>query len=60
MPNLQKITPHLWFAEKAEEAASFYVSLFPDSHIDSVTDLPAESPSGPPESVRVIEFTLAG
>ncbi len=34
MSNIQKITPHLWFAEKAEEAARFYVSLFPNSHFD--------------------------
>jgi len=55
-----KIVPSLWFAEKADEAAAFYVSLFPDSRIDSVTGLPAESPSGPPGSVTVVEFTLAG
>jgi predicted 3-demethylubiquinone-9 3-methyltransferase (glyoxalase superfamily) len=55
-----KIVPHLWFAEKAVEAARFYVSLFPDSQVDSVTDVPAETPSGPPGSVHVVEFTLAG
>ena len=55
-----KIVPSLWFAEKADEAAAFYVLLFPDSRIDSVTGLPAESPSGPPGSVTVVEFTLAG
>ncbi|HVI95356.1 MAG TPA: VOC family protein, partial [Anaeromyxobacter sp.] len=32
-----KIVPHLWFAEKAAEAARFYASLFPDSRVDSVT-----------------------
>jgi len=42
-----KITPHLWFADKAVEAASFYVSLFPDSRVDSVTPIPADTPSGP-------------
>jgi hypothetical protein len=26
-----KIAPHLWYAEKAVEAAEFYVSVFPDS-----------------------------
>ncbi len=55
-----KIAPHLWFAEKAVEAARFYVSLFPDSRIDSVTPIPAETPSGPAGSVQVVEFTLAG
>ena len=26
--------PHLWYATEAEEAARFYVSIFPDSRID--------------------------
>ena len=57
---ISKITPHLWYAEKAEEAARFYVSLLPDSRIDSVTTMPAESPAGPPGSVQIVEFTLGG
>jgi predicted 3-demethylubiquinone-9 3-methyltransferase (glyoxalase superfamily) len=61
MPTVsQKITPHLWFAEKAEEAAAFYVSIFPNSRVDSVTSVPADTPSGPAGSVKVVEFTLAG
>ena len=28
--------------------------------IDSVIDMPAESPSGPPGSVQVVDFTLMG
>lgn len=55
-----KIAPHLWFADKAVEAASFYVSLFPDSRVESVTPIPADTPSGPAGSVQVVEFTLAG
>ncbi|HZZ86147.1 MAG TPA: VOC family protein [Anaeromyxobacteraceae bacterium] len=55
-----KITPHLWFADKAVEAANLYVSLFPDSHLDGVTPIPVETPSGPPGSVQIVEFTLAG
>lgn len=54
------IVPHLWFVDQAVEAASFYVSLFPDSRVDSVTPIPAETPSGPAGSVSVVEFTLAG
>lgn len=57
---MAKIIPHLWYAEKAQEAASFYVSLLPDSRIDSVTTLPADTPSGPAGSVQIVEFTLAG
>ncbi len=55
-----KIVPHLWFADKAVEATKFYVSLFPDSRVDSVTPIPADTPSGPAGSVQVVEFTLAG
>jgi predicted 3-demethylubiquinone-9 3-methyltransferase (glyoxalase superfamily) len=57
---MSKIVPHLWYSEKAEEAAAFYASIIPDSHVDSVTHLPADSPSGPAGSVQVVEFTLAG
>jgi len=62
MPTLApfKIVPHLWFADRAVEAARFYASLFPDSCVDSVTVLPADTPSGPAGSVAVVEFTLAG
>jgi len=55
-----KIVPHLWFADKAVEAANFYASLFPDSRVDDVTPVPADTPSGPAGSVQVVEFTLAG
>jgi predicted 3-demethylubiquinone-9 3-methyltransferase (glyoxalase superfamily) len=34
---MQKITPCLWFDDKAEEAAKFYVSIFKDSKIGNVT-----------------------
>ncbi len=54
------VIPHLWYADKAEEAVAFYVSLLPHSRIDSVTALPADSPSGPAGSVKVVEFTLQG
>ena len=57
---MDKVTPCLWYVDKAEEAARFYVSLLPDSRIDSVTALPADSPSGPAGSVQVVEFTLGG
>jgi len=58
-PN-QKIIPHLWYAKEAEEAARFYASIFPDSHVDRVTGLPIDSPSGPAGSVKVVELTLFG
>jgi len=55
-----KIFPHLWYAEEAEDAARFYASIFPDSRVDRVTPLLSESPSGPPGSVKVVDFTLFG
>ena len=55
---MQKITPFLWFDSQAEDAARFYVSLFPDSRIDRVTRSPAETPSGP--AGTTVAFTLAG
>lgn len=58
--SLQKITPFLWFAKEAAEAARFYASVFPDSHVDSVTPMNADSPSGPAGSVTVVNFTLFG
>lgn len=56
----QKIVTHLWYTSEAEEAARFYAGVFPDSRVDRVTALPAESPSGPAGSVSVVEFTLCG
>jgi predicted 3-demethylubiquinone-9 3-methyltransferase (glyoxalase superfamily) len=55
-----KIIPHLWYTDNAEEAASFYASVLPNSKVDGVTALPVESPSGPAGSVKVVEFTLVG
>ena len=55
-----KIVPHLWYSKDAEKAARFYASIFPDSSVDRVTTLAVETPSGPPGSVAVVEFTLFG
>ena len=57
---MQKITPHLWYSKEAEEAAAFYVSIFPDSRVTRVTSLASETPSGPPGSVKIVEFVLFG
>ena len=57
---MPKIIPHLWYAREAEEAARFYASVFPDTRVDRVTTLPADTPSGPPGSVKIVEFTLLG
>ncbi len=55
-----KIFTHFWYAKEAEEAARFYASVFPDSRIDRVWTVPSESPSGPPGSVKVVDFSLFG
>ena len=56
----QKIIPHLWFVKEAEQAARYYASIFPDSRVDDVHTMPADSPSGPAGSVTVVQFTLFG
>jgi len=53
---VQKITPHLWFDKQAQEAAEFYVSLFPGSQITKVTRL-SGTPSG---DCDLVSFQLAG
>jgi predicted 3-demethylubiquinone-9 3-methyltransferase (glyoxalase superfamily) len=55
-----KVYPCLWFDGKAEEAANFWVSLLPDSHVDKVWRSPAETPSGPAGMVLTVDFTLGG
>src|SRR5262245_24612210 len=55
-----KIFPFLWYSKNAEEAARFYASIFPDSRVERVTPMLSESPSGPPGSVKVVDFTLLG
>lgn len=60
MKGRAKIFPFLWYAREAEEAAQFYASVFPDSRVDRVTTMQSDSPSGPPGSVKVVDFTLFG
>jgi len=57
---MSKISPCLWFNGEAEEAAKFYVSLLPDSRIETIQKSPADSPAGKAGMVLVVEFTLAG
>jgi predicted 3-demethylubiquinone-9 3-methyltransferase (glyoxalase superfamily) len=57
---MSKISPCLWFDGEAEEAAKYYVSLLPDSRIETVQRNTIDGPSGKAGSVLVVEFTLAG
>jgi predicted 3-demethylubiquinone-9 3-methyltransferase (glyoxalase superfamily) len=56
---MQKITPFLWFDGKAEEAANFYVSVFKNSKIGSVTRYGDAGP-GPKGAVMIVTFQLEG
>lgn len=60
MNRSSKIFPHLWYATDAEEAAHFYASIFPDSHVDAVTPIPSDTPSGPASTASIVDFTLFG
>jgi predicted 3-demethylubiquinone-9 3-methyltransferase (glyoxalase superfamily) len=56
---MQKITPFLWFDDKAEEATNFYVSIFKNSKIVSVSRY-GEAGPGPKGSVMSVTFQLDG
>ena len=56
---MQKITPFLWFDGKAEEAANFYVSIFKNSKIGSVSRY-GEGGAGQKGSVMGVTFQLEG
>ena len=63
MPTIQKITPCLWFDSEAEEAAKFYVSLFPNSAVSAVTRYGKEGfevHGRPDGSVMTVSFRLEG
>jgi len=51
---IQKITPFLWYATEAEEAAAFYTEIFPNSRVVRVTAVPGTS------GTRMVEFELFG
>ncbi len=60
---MQKITPCLWFDDKAEEAVNFYVSVFKNSKIGSITRYGKEGAevSGRPKgTVMTVTFQLDG
>jgi predicted 3-demethylubiquinone-9 3-methyltransferase (glyoxalase superfamily) len=63
MPSVQRIAPCLWFDRRAEEAATFYVSVFPNSRIVKATRYGKAGfdvhhmPAG---TVMTVEFELDG
>lgn len=61
--NIQKITPFLWFNDKAEEAVNFYVSIFKNSGIDKITRYSEEGgkvAGRPKGTIMIIAFRLVG
>lgn len=56
MASVSRIHPFLWFDGQAEEAARFYVSVFPNSRIVHVEKIS----TGPGEGGAIVEFELEG
>ncbi len=56
---MQKIIPFLWFDDKAEEAMNFYISIFRNSRVISVSRY-GEGGPGPAGAVMTGTFQLAG
>ncbi len=53
-----KVIQSLWFEKDMEAAVRLYTALVPGSTLGPITTLPAETPSGPPGSVKLVSFTL--
>lgn len=56
---MPRIIPNLWFDTQAEEAANFYVSIFPNSRVTEITRYTEAGP-GPAGSVLTVNFELDG
>ena len=50
----------LWYDHEAEEAARFYSTVFPDSHVGSIHRSPLDSPGNKAGDVLVVSFTVCG
>jgi predicted 3-demethylubiquinone-9 3-methyltransferase (glyoxalase superfamily) len=57
--NVQKIVPFLWFDNNAEEAATFYTSIFQNSKISHIARYGDAGP-GPKGAVMTVTFQLEG
>jgi predicted 3-demethylubiquinone-9 3-methyltransferase (glyoxalase superfamily) len=63
MQDIQKITPCLWFDDQAEEAAKFYIAIFHNSKITSITrygEAGHEVHGRPAGTVMTVAFELDG
>jgi predicted 3-demethylubiquinone-9 3-methyltransferase (glyoxalase superfamily) len=60
---MPRVTPCLWFDSNAEEAAKFYVSIFPNSRIKAIArygDAGAKASGRPKGTVMTVTFRLDG
>ncbi|MDB6170776.1 MAG: 3-demethylubiquinone-9 3-methyltransferase [Chthoniobacteraceae bacterium] len=60
---MKPITPCLWFDNQAEEAAQFYISIFPDSKIGEIGrygEAGKEIHGKPPGTVMIVAFEIRG
>ncbi|MFL5331343.1 MAG: VOC family protein [Gemmataceae bacterium] len=63
MPQIHRITPCFWFDDQGEEAAKFYVSIFPNSKLGKISrysEAGQEIHQRKPGSVMTVEFDLDG
>jgi predicted 3-demethylubiquinone-9 3-methyltransferase (glyoxalase superfamily) len=61
--DMQKISPHLWFEDNAEEAAEFYTSIFKNSRVVDIThygESAAEVSGRTKGTVMTVTFELEG
>src|ERR1043166_4842367 len=57
---MHKITPMLWFDNQAEEAATFYVSVFKNSKVTQITHYAGEDIPEKKGQVMTVSFELNG
>lgn len=55
-----KNTICVWYDTQAEDAAQFYASVFPDSHVHAVHRSPMDNPGNKAGDVLTVEFTVCG
>jgi predicted 3-demethylubiquinone-9 3-methyltransferase (glyoxalase superfamily) len=60
MTMIAKNTLCLWYDGTAEDAANFYASIFPDSHVQAVHRAPGDYPDGKAGDVLTVQFTVVG
>jgi len=57
---MTRLAPCLWYDGQAEQAATFYAGIFPDSSVDAVNRAPTDYPNGKAGDVLTVSFTLLG